>query len=325
MHLPFQSNWIYIGTEKGNTYILNVYNNFSQSGYDIKWNNVIELSQKTKPGKVIHLSDHPLDTGKLLIGFDSGLIVLWNIKNRKSEYRFYGTSETMSSISWFYDGKQFMSSHNNGSLIVWNCRQDTKPVSILHPHMGDNDLIPQYNMVKKVHWHARPDSEQLIIFADGLPTSGCAMRDAITIIRNNKHKTIIEMKDKIIDFLVINSSPWMCDHQPPEPVALIVLLDTNMVVIDLKTEGFPQFDHHHTMGIHESPVSLCQYIVEPNGSIFRNLNELCEKSKSLRQTSQKTGNVAGATTSVPFFSQLVRNFNIFYYCCRPRVYFAKGC
>ncbi len=43
MHLPFQSNWLYVGTEKGNTYILNVYNNFSQSGYDIKWNNVIEL------------------------------------------------------------------------------------------------------------------------------------------------------------------------------------------------------------------------------------------------------------------------------------------
>lgn len=134
MSLPFQSSWIYIGTEKGNTYVLNVYNNFSQSGYDIKWNNVIELSQKTKPGKVIHLSDHPLDNSKLMIGFDSGLIVLWNVRARKGEMRFYGTSETMSSISWFHDGKQFMSSHNNGSLIVWNCKPNTKPVTILHPH-----------------------------------------------------------------------------------------------------------------------------------------------------------------------------------------------
>jgi len=158
-----------------------------------------------------------------------------------------------------------------------------------------------------VHWNARPDGEQLIIFADGLPASGCAMRDAITIIRNNKHKTIIEMRDKVIDFLVVNASPWMCEHQAPDPVALIVLLESNMVVIDLKTEGFPQFDHHHAIDIHESPVSLCQYLVEPSGSIFRNLSDLCEKSKSLRQTSQKTSKVAGATTSVPFFSQLVRN------------------
>ena len=43
MLLPFQSSWVYLGTEKGNLYILNVYNNFAQSGYDVKWNNVIEL------------------------------------------------------------------------------------------------------------------------------------------------------------------------------------------------------------------------------------------------------------------------------------------
>ena len=50
-------------------------------------------SQKTKPGKVIHLSDHPLDSSKLLIGFDSGLIVLWNVKSKRAELRFYGTAE----------------------------------------------------------------------------------------------------------------------------------------------------------------------------------------------------------------------------------------
>lgn len=43
MYLPFKSNWLFVGTEKGNTYMLNIYNNFAQSGYDIKWNNVIEL------------------------------------------------------------------------------------------------------------------------------------------------------------------------------------------------------------------------------------------------------------------------------------------
>ena len=40
----------------------------------------------------------------------------------------------MSSISWFHDSKQFMSSHNNGSLIIWNCKNDAKPANILIPH-----------------------------------------------------------------------------------------------------------------------------------------------------------------------------------------------
>ncbi len=53
----------------------------------------LERSQKTKPGKVVHLSDHPSDSSKILIGFDSGLIVLWNLKQKRGELRFYGTAE----------------------------------------------------------------------------------------------------------------------------------------------------------------------------------------------------------------------------------------
>ena len=49
----------------------------------------------------------------------------------------------------------------------------------------------------------------MIIFADGLNSTDTTIKDAITIIKNNKLKTIIEMKEKIIDFLVINSNPWL--------------------------------------------------------------------------------------------------------------------
>jgi hypothetical protein len=50
-------------------------------------------TQKNKPGKIVHLSDCPSDSSKILIGYDSGLIVLWNLKSKKAEYRFYGTTE----------------------------------------------------------------------------------------------------------------------------------------------------------------------------------------------------------------------------------------
>jgi syntaxin-binding protein 5 len=272
MYLPFQSNWLFIGTEKGNTYLLNIYNNFSQSGYDIKWNNVIELSQKTKPGKVVHLSDHPLEPTKILIGFDSGLCVLWNLKIKRPEFHYYGTSEVMSSCGWFYDGKQFMSAHNNGSLIVWSTKGDTKPVNILHPHMNETDLVPRYNTIRKVSWEStsKSSADSLIIFSDGLPSGDCVMRDAITIIKNNKLKTIIEMKDRVVDFLIIPSSPWTMDV-PTDPVALIALLDSQLVVIDLRTDGYPQFQHHHPTGVHESPLTATFYLTEPSKHFFKSL------------------------------------------------------
>ncbi|GLD59083.1 syntaxin-binding protein 5-like protein [Lates japonicus] len=55
-HLPFQSKWLYVGTERGNTHIVNI-ESFILSGYVIMWNKAIELSTKTHPGPVVHLSE----------------------------------------------------------------------------------------------------------------------------------------------------------------------------------------------------------------------------------------------------------------------------
>ncbi|XP_029329583.1 syntaxin-binding protein 5-like, partial [Mus caroli] len=63
-HLPFQSKWLYVGTERGNTHIVNI-ESFILSGYVIMWNKAIELSTKTHPGPVVHLSDSPRDEGKV--------------------------------------------------------------------------------------------------------------------------------------------------------------------------------------------------------------------------------------------------------------------
>lgn len=41
-HLPFQSKWLYIGSERGNIHIVNV-ESFTLSGYVIMWNKAIEL------------------------------------------------------------------------------------------------------------------------------------------------------------------------------------------------------------------------------------------------------------------------------------------
>ncbi|KAL5010941.1 hypothetical protein ScPMuIL_013246, partial [Solemya velum] len=41
-HLPFQSKWLYIGTERGNVHVVNI-ESFTLSGYVINWNKAIEL------------------------------------------------------------------------------------------------------------------------------------------------------------------------------------------------------------------------------------------------------------------------------------------
>lgn len=45
-HLPFQSKWLYLGTEGGNVHVVNI-DTFSLSGYVINWNKAIEMYVRT--------------------------------------------------------------------------------------------------------------------------------------------------------------------------------------------------------------------------------------------------------------------------------------
>ncbi|XP_016089313.1 syntaxin-binding protein 5-like [Sinocyclocheilus grahami] len=137
-HLPFQSKWLYVGTERGNIHIVNV-ESFTLSGYVIMWNKAIELSSKTHPGPVVHISDNPMDEGKLLIGFECGIVVLWDLKSKKADYR-YNYDEAIHSVAWHHEGKQFVCSHSDGTLTTWNIRATAKPAQIITPH---GKLLPK--------------------------------------------------------------------------------------------------------------------------------------------------------------------------------------
>uniref|UniRef100_A0A8C5IVK0 Syntaxin-binding protein 5-like n=1 Tax=Junco hyemalis TaxID=40217 RepID=A0A8C5IVK0_JUNHY len=137
-HLPFQSKWLYVGTERGNTHIVNI-ESFILSGYVIMWNKAIELSTKTHPGPVVHLSDSPRDEGKLLIGYENGTIVFWDLRSKRADLRAY-YDEAIHSVAWHHEGKQFMCSHSDGSLTLWNLKSPNRPFQTTIPHGNSNTI-----------------------------------------------------------------------------------------------------------------------------------------------------------------------------------------
>ena len=75
---------------------------------------------------------HPIF--QLLIGYDSGQLVIWDLRNRVAEVR-YCSVEPIRSITWHNEGKQFMCSHTDGSLTTWGIKQPTpKPTTTIFPH-----------------------------------------------------------------------------------------------------------------------------------------------------------------------------------------------
>lgn len=47
-----------------------------------------------------------------------------------------------------------------------------------------------------------------------------------------------------------------------EPYAIVILLQNDLVLIDVQTNGFPSFENPYPMDIHESPVTCCSYFAD---------------------------------------------------------------
>ncbi|CAG5115214.1 unnamed protein product, partial [Candidula unifasciata] len=255
-HLPFQSKWLYVGTERGNVHVVNV-ESFTCSGYIINWNKAIELSRKTHPGPVVHLSDNPVDPNKLLIGFESGAIVFWDLKTKSAEFR-YNSQEALRSISWHNEGKQFMCSHSDGSLSTWNVRSPLRPVSVTSPHakIGADGRLEMCKPIAKVEWRSTRTGEAVVIFSGGMSYDRAARTPSITVMAG-KSITVLEMEHNVVDFVSLCDTPWANDFQ--DPYAIVVLLQNDLVVIDLTSPGYPCFENPYPMDLHESPVTACQY------------------------------------------------------------------
>ncbi|KAM4542252.1 syntaxin-binding protein 5 isoform 3-T3 [Odontesthes bonariensis] len=259
-HLPFQSKWLYIGTERGNIHIVNV-ESFTLSGYVIMWNKAIELSTKSHPGPIVHISDNPMDEGKLLIGFESGVVVLWDLKSKKGDCR-YNYDEAIHSVAWHHEGKQFVCSHSDGTLTTWNIRAPAKPVQIITPHgkqPKDGKKPEPCKPILKVEYKTTRAGDPFMVLSGGLSYDTVGRRACLTVM-HGKSTAVLEMDYPIVDFLTLCETPYPNDFQ--EPYAVVVLLEKDLVVIDLGQIGYPIFESPYPLSIHESPVTCCEYFVD---------------------------------------------------------------
>ncbi|KAJ8672943.1 hypothetical protein QAD02_004204, partial [Eretmocerus hayati] len=293
IHLPLQSKWLYVGTERGNIHILHI-ETFVLSGYVINWNKAIEVTRKTHPGSVIHLSDSPLDVSKLLIGYETGQIVLWDLKLKAADFRWQ-SDEPLKSISWHHEGKQFMCSHTDGSLTTWMARQ-LKPVNVTHPHsknMKDGEPEP-CKVIQKVEWKLSRSGEAYVIFSGGLAYDTTSRTPSITVIQG-KTTTVLEMEHNVVDFITLCDSPWTSDYQ--DPYAVVVLLQNDLVLIDLLTTGFPCFENPYPMDLHESPVTCCAYFADCPGDLVPAFYSVGSKSQKKSGFSEKEWPLSGGEWS----------------------------
>ncbi|XP_036677277.2 syntaxin-binding protein 5 isoform X6 [Drosophila suzukii] len=259
IHLPVGSKWLYVGTEKGNIHVVHI-DTFALSGYIINWNKAIEVVRTSHPGAVIALCDNPLDANKLLIAFECGLLVLWDLKAKCAELRWQA-AEAVKSLAWHYEGKYFVSSHTDGSICSWPTKPQAKPQSQVCPHakINKDGNAEKCKPIYKVDLKSSATGETFTIFSGGMPSEKGSKSNCITVMVG-KATTVLEMEHAVCDFITLCENPWPCETQ--EPYAIAVLLQYDLVLIDLLTPGFPCFESPYPMDLHESPVTCCTYLTD---------------------------------------------------------------
>ncbi|KAL4677697.1 hypothetical protein H8959_020371, partial [Pygathrix nigripes] len=166
------------------------------------------------------------------------------------------------SIDWHHEGKQFMCSHSDGSLTLWNLKSPSRPFQTTIPHgkiQREGRKSESCKPILKVEYKTCKNSEPFIIFSGGLSYDKACRRPSLTIM-HGKAITVLEMDHPIVEFLTLCETPYPNEFQ--EPYAVVVLLEKDLIVVDLTQSNFPIFENPYPMDIHESPVTCTAYFAD---------------------------------------------------------------
>uniref|UniRef100_A0A4W5MU17 Syntaxin binding protein 5L n=1 Tax=Hucho hucho TaxID=62062 RepID=A0A4W5MU17_9TELE len=171
--------------------------------------------------------------------------------------------QAIHSVSWHHEGKQFMCSHSDGSLTIWNLRNTARPIQITYPHgkiLKERRKESCKPILKVEYKTSRNSSEPYVIFSGGLSYDKAGGRRPTLTIMHGKAITVLEMDHPIVEFLVLCDTPYSNEIQ--DPYAVVLLLEKGFIMVDLTQSNFPIFENPYPMDIHESPVTCTAYFAE---------------------------------------------------------------
>ncbi|XP_015837731.1 lethal(2) giant larvae protein homolog 1 isoform X3 [Tribolium castaneum] len=281
-----------LGTEGGNIYLLDLAS-FTMTP-DIIYQDVVMQNvpqdYKLNPGAVEAIFEQPEHPDHILIGYNRGLIVLWN-RSDNTSIKTFVSNQQLEALCWHDDGKTFTSSHNDGSYMVWDLDQNKPmqdPVTTYGPFACR--AIPK---IIRRELRGKP----LIVFSGGLPRSSGSDKYTVSVIHDEQHvafdftsKIARQNSDseeesfgnEVIDFIVIDSKAEEQEGEENvvtngtssgEPDALVVLAEEELVVIDISTKDWKMINLPYLVSLHASAVTCSQHVSGVPEELWEQLKE----------------------------------------------------
>ncbi|KAJ8679019.1 hypothetical protein QAD02_014806 [Eretmocerus hayati] len=275
MCLESNGDHLLLGTEGGNIYLLNL-KTFTMSDtiiyQDVVMQNVPK-DFKVNPGPVEAIAEQPGHPDNILIGYNRGLMVLWNkatpgaqqLMGLFSRAQTFVSTQQLESVHWVSESR-FVFSHNDGSYAFASPGNE-EPPSPTTPY----GPFP-CKAITKIIVHPTEDEDELVLFSGGMQRSVHSDRHTITVKREGKNKkhVVFDFTSKVIDFFTIlpkRKEPQEDEEEKDEkvkivesPEALIVLAEEEIVAIDLTDPDWKMMTLPYLVSLHASAVTCSQHV-----------------------------------------------------------------
>uniref|UniRef100_A0A914WLH6 Lethal giant larvae homologue 2 domain-containing protein n=1 Tax=Plectus sambesii TaxID=2011161 RepID=A0A914WLH6_9BILA len=264
-----------VGTETGNVYALDT-KSLDMTDFIIYQDTVIQSVPEDlkNAGQVEALAAYQGDESKLLIGFNRGLIVLYDTQTHTVKHT-YITGQTLESIHWHADGKKFVSAHNDGSYIVWSVEDNSKPMLSPNIPFGPFPCMP----IKKIVWKTTAvRDDELMVFCGGMPRASYGDRFTVSAQRKEQ-QVVFDFSSKVIDFVTVDEG----DGDMEDPSSLVVLCEEELVAIDLRDSKWGAYRLPYFFPIHSSPVTAAFHVADVADAVYDTIERLGEQQHGRRQ------------------------------------------
>ncbi|XP_065591660.1 LLGL scribble cell polarity complex component 2 isoform X2 [Cyrtonyx montezumae] len=249
---------LYLGTESGNIFVLELPSFRVLEDRTITSEAVLQwipedYSNRRSCELVEALQEHPKNPEQILIGYSRGLIVLWDRQNKKVTHHFLGSQ--LENLYWQRDGSQFISCHYDGSYTQWPVSSDNRqslPLETLVPY----GPFP-CKAISKIYWQTTRNGLPYIIFQGGMPRASYGDRHSISVIHGSQ-QTAFDFTSRVIDFFIIFSSEPTAEFD--DPSAMVVLAEEELIVIDLKSDGWPAVHPPYLASLHCSAITCSHHV-----------------------------------------------------------------
>ncbi|XP_050561055.1 lethal(2) giant larvae protein isoform X4 [Spodoptera frugiperda] len=274
-----------IGTEGGNIYNLDL-NTFTVTE-DVIYQDVVMQNCpedfKINPGAVEAICEHPKVPSRLLIGYNRGLVVLWDRIAAAPTHTFV-SNQQLESLCWNDEGEHFTSSHNDGSYVTWEVagaasdRPLKEPITPYGPY--------PCKAISKILNRTSVDGDEITIYAGGMPRASYSDKYTVTVQQGEKH-VAFDFTSRVIDFFTTTPVPPdgvpLQEDRPDTPAqiqlqtvnqvaaALVVLAEEELVVIDLCDEKWRPLRLPYLVSIHASAVTTAQLVDNVAASVYDNI------------------------------------------------------